>query len=223
MQERSRSKSIQASESIPVVILITLSGGLQDAYTYIVRDGVFANAQTGNIVLLSEALFSLNWGRAFSYFIPVAAFALGILSSAFLRHRFQNHEGHMHWRHLVVAMEMLMLTAVAFIPPESSHAANALVSFACAMQVEAFRKARGYAYASTMCIGNLRSCMESLADYISGKDRRSLRKAGYYASVILTFAFGAGIGALLSLRFGIHTVLISSFLLFLSFLLMIRR
>ena len=59
-------------------------------------------------------------------------------------------------------MEMLLLTAVAFIPPESSHAANALVSFACAMQVEAFRKARGYAYASTMCIGNLRSCMESL-------------------------------------------------------------
>ncbi len=30
--------------------------------------------------------------------------------------------------------------------------ANALVSFACAMQVQTFRKVRGHAYASTMCI-----------------------------------------------------------------------
>ena len=31
------------------------------------------------------------------------------------------------------------------------------------MQVQAFRKVDGYAYASTMCIGNLRAGVETLA------------------------------------------------------------
>ena len=46
----------QPSESILVGCLLAASGGLQDAYTYNVRDQVFANAQTGNILLCSVAL-----------------------------------------------------------------------------------------------------------------------------------------------------------------------
>ena len=42
------------SESWPTVALLTFSGGLQDAYSYCVRGKVFANAQTGNIVLMSQ-------------------------------------------------------------------------------------------------------------------------------------------------------------------------
>ena len=43
----------QMSESNIVMTALTLSGGLQDAYSYFVRGKVFANAQTGNLVLLS--------------------------------------------------------------------------------------------------------------------------------------------------------------------------
>ena len=40
----------QMSESMLVWILLTFSGGYMDAYTYLFRGGVFANAQTGNPV-----------------------------------------------------------------------------------------------------------------------------------------------------------------------------
>ena len=43
----------QMSESMLTAAFIILSGGLQDAYTYLCRGKVFANAQTGNIVLFS--------------------------------------------------------------------------------------------------------------------------------------------------------------------------
>ena len=205
------------------MILITLSGGLQDAYTYITRGGVFANAQTGNIVLLSGSLFSADWRRAVSYIIPITAYALGLLATALLRERLRGKSGRLHWRHWIVAAEILLLAAVAFIPPEMSRAANAIVSFSCAMQVEAFRKVRGYAYASTMCIGNLKSCMESLSGYITAKDGESLRKAGYYALVILVFALGAGLGTVLSEHLGLRAIWASSALLLLSFILMLGR
>ena len=39
------------SESFLTAGFLSLSGGLQDAYTYMSRGKVFANAQTGNIVL----------------------------------------------------------------------------------------------------------------------------------------------------------------------------
>ena len=47
----------QMSESLLTASFIILSGGLQDAYTYLCRGKVFANAQTGNIVLCSAYLF----------------------------------------------------------------------------------------------------------------------------------------------------------------------
>ena len=59
----------------------------------------------------------------------------------------------LHWRQLVVLGEVLLLFAVGFLPQSQNLLANAIVSFSCAMQVQAFRKVNGYAFASTMCIG----------------------------------------------------------------------
>ena len=46
-------REFQRSESFAAAALLALSGGLLDAYTYLCRGGVFANAQTGNMVLLA--------------------------------------------------------------------------------------------------------------------------------------------------------------------------
>ena len=58
--------------------------------------------------------------------------------------------------------------------------ANALVSFACAMQVQTFRKVNGYAFASTMCIGNMRSGMDSLCSWVLNRNPAALKKSLYY-------------------------------------------
>ena len=46
----------QMSESLVLGLLLAVSGGFFDAYTYLCRGGVFANAQTGNIVLFGARL-----------------------------------------------------------------------------------------------------------------------------------------------------------------------
>lgn len=87
-----------------------------------------------------------------------------------------------------------MLFAVGFLPQEANTFANAVVSFVCAMQVQTFRKVRGHAYASTMCIGNMRSGTEALCVYFHTHDREVLCKALTYFGVIGLFAIGAGLG-----------------------------
>lgn len=58
MTKAMKTHTVQTSESFLLGALLALSGGLQDAYTYTVRDHVFANAQTGNIVLMSQYLMT---------------------------------------------------------------------------------------------------------------------------------------------------------------------
>ena len=205
----------QMSEAFRTVMFLSASGGLQDAYTYIGRGEVFANAQTGNIVLLSQNLFTGNWAKVPHYLVPLVFFALGIAASEGMRYRFQQAR-RIHWRQLVLVVEILLLFGVGFLPNTLDLAANALVSFACAMQVQAFRKVHGYPFASTMCIGNMRSGMESLVVYFHLHDLKILYKALHYFGVILLFAVGAGLGAQAVAVFGNRTIWFSCALLLVS-------
>ena len=192
-----KKKHGQMSEAFLTAALLSVSGGLQDAYTYIARGQVFANAQTGNIVLLSQNLFSGNWARVLHYLFPLCAFGLGVAAAEAIRWKFQKIRA-VHWRQLVLLVEILLLLAVGLLSQPLNMLANALVSFACAMQVQAFRKVDGYAFASTMCIGNLRSGVESLCAWGRTKSLEARRKAGRYFGVILLFAVGAGIAGLMN-------------------------
>ena len=219
METLSRHAKIQTSETFLLSAILALSGGFQDAYTYNVRNGVFSNAQTGNVVLMSQHLMEGNWMRALHYLFPVLAFAFGVLVAERIGHTYKNARK-IHWRQIVVLIEILILLAVGFMPQKFNMAATMLVSFACAMQVQSFRKVNGFSYASTMCIGNLRSGTAALSFYLRERRPEQLRQAMYYLGIIVLFAIGAGIGGNLSANYGIHMIWVSCGLLIVSFLLM---
>ena len=210
------------SESMLTASFIILSGGLQDAYTYLCRDKVFANGQTGNIVLFSAYLFDGAWDQCLRYLVPVLSFMTGIFVAECIHRRFKAMEK-VHWRQLILLAEIAVLFAVGFLPQTLNNVANALVSFSCAMQLQTFRKVRGHAYASTMCIGNMRSGTEALCVYFHTHDREVLKKALTYFGVIGIFAVGAGLGSVLTARFAEKGIWVSCLLLAVSFLMMFVR
>ena len=212
----------QMSDSFLMSAFIILSGGLQDAYTYCCRDKVFANAQTGNIVLMSTHLFAGDWAGVFRYFVPLISFMAGIFVAECVHRRYKCMEK-VHWRQLIILAEIVLLFFVGFLPQEVNTFANALVSFVCAMLVQTFRKVRGHAYASTMCIGNMRSGTEALCAYFHTHDREVLKKALTYFGVIGIFAVGAGLGSVLTARFAEKGIWVSCLLLAVSFLMMFVR
>lgn len=209
----------QMSDTFLNCSFLALSGGFQDAYTYIVRDKVFSNAQTGNVVLMSHHLFMGEWAQGLQYLFPLLAFAIGVFVAERIQGRFQFAKK-LHWRQGILLIEMLILILVGFMPLSWNLAATSLVSFACAMQVQAFRKVNGYQYASTMCIGNLRSGTAALSEYLRERKREQLSQTVYYFGIIAVFAVGAGLGGNLSLRFGVRTVWCCVVLLWISFMIM---
>lgn len=212
-------RNLQMSESMPLAILLTLAGGFQDAYSYNCRGKVFANAQTGNIVLLGQNLAKGQWKTAFHYLIPLLAFFLGVYLTERVRHHFRENEK-IHWRQIILLIESLLLFLTGVLPKELNISANALMSFACAMQVNSFRKFHGLPCATTMCIGNIRSATEMLCRYHITKDKTLKRKSLHYYFVILVFAIGATAGALLTSLFGSPSIWIAALLLLAGFVLM---
>ena len=217
--EMKRSYHGQMSESFVVGILLCLCGGFQDAYTYVCRDKVFANAQTGNIVLLGNHLAQMDWSGAVRYAVPILAFTAGIFVAQKVHFHFGKSEK-IHWRQLVLLLEIVVLFAAGFFPTGMSLPANALISFSCAMQVDSFRKIRGNAMATTMCIGNLRSATDLWCAYTETKDKKTRQRSLQYYSFILVFAIGATLGGIVTDAVGVHAVWICCIGLLISFLIM---
>ena len=210
----------QTSESIELAAILAFSGGLMDAYSYLARGKVFANAQTGNILLFGVNLADGDVDRALHYAVPVIAFAVGIA----LAHSIKiiSKERRLHWRQAALLVEAALLFVVAFIPDDLNLIANSLTSLGCGIQVQAFRKLHGNGFATTMCIGNLRSGTQKLVDYVHEKDRAYLEGCLLYYGVIICFAIGAIAGSRVIGVLGLRAILVSPVLLLGAFVVMFQ-
>ncbi|MDD3796675.1 MAG: YoaK family protein [Lachnospiraceae bacterium] len=210
-------KNIQVSESMELGIMLALSGGFMDAYSYLERGKVFANAQTGNMLLLGVHLSEGDFSLAIRYFFPILAFGIGIALADCIR---MKGISRLHWRQISVLIEAFVLLGVSFLPQSLNLAANSLTSLACGIQVESFRKIHGNGVATTMCIGNLRSGTENLCTYVHTKNRQHLHNGLLYYGIIFFFVLGAVIGNYLILLFAEKAILGSSIILIAAFFLM---
>lgn len=209
----------QISESMVLAVFLTLAGGFQDAYSYNCRGKVFANAQTGNIVLLGQNLAQGHFQTAMHYLMPLAAFIGGVYVTEWVHHLYKDNKK-VHWRQIVLFVEVVLLIIVGMLPHSLDVLANVLMSFACALQVNSFRKFRGLPCATTMCIGNMRSATEMLCKYHITKDKSLKKKSRYYYFVILIFAIGAAMGAVMSIHIGLPAIWTAAVLLGVGFVLM---
>lgn len=206
----------QMSESLLLAFFLTLSGGFMDAYSYVLRGGVLANAQTGNILLLGISLSTGQWGQALKYVFPIFAFITGIAVVEAVQNKCK-YSAPIHWRQIIVFAEAVILFAVSFLPNEYNLLANSLISLACGTQVHSFKRFNGHVMATTMCIGNLRTGTKALCDYIVGGGISELKKAGMFFGIIGTFALGAVLGNFGVILFGQRAIILSSLCMLASY------
>lgn len=209
-------RTVSKWESLEIGVLLALSGGLMDAYSYMCRGQVFANAQTGNMLLMGVNISQGKWSTALRYLCPVLLFVAGIAVADIARMKF-HHIGILKWRQLALIIEAIALVTVGFLPYSLNLLANSLTSFACGIQVESFRKIHGNGIATTMCIGNLRSATQNICDFWNTKDRSSFRKGLLYYGIIGVFVIGAVIGNELVNLINTRAIWFSSIILMCAF------
>lgn len=200
-------------KSVPFGVLLAVVGGFLEAYTFITRGGVFANAQTGNIIRLGIYASEGQWENALAHVPPILAFVAGVVVAEWIRSRPSRHSG-LDWESRVLLFEMAVLLAIGLLPQAVPNIiVTVAVSFACSVQVSSFRILVDSPYATTMSTGNLRSASQAAYVAITTGDRAAAIRAIRYFTIILAFISGGFIGGLVTMAAGVRAVSVAALIL----------
>lgn len=196
-------KRFEREERLLAACMLSAAGGFTDVYSYLFRGGVFANAVTGNLVIIGLRFATGDLRGAAHGACAVFAYGVGVVFADVIHARYANVR-RMGWHQVVLWVESALLLLVACLPNGPwDFAVAAVISFVCAMQVQTFRRVRGLPFASTMCTGNLRSGADAAYGWFRGTDPNGFAKACHYALIIVCFVFGAVMGAVLMRNIGV--------------------
>lgn len=150
-----------SSNSFYLGVLLAMVGGFLDAYTFISRDGIFANAQTGNMVLLAVKAANREWKSALLFIPPIIAFILGVLVSEIVKIPHIREVLHSYRRSILI-LECLVLILVGLLPRGVPNiVVTVCIAFVSSLQISTFNKLDKWAYNSTMTTGNLRTATQA--------------------------------------------------------------
>ncbi len=142
---------------------LIFTGGFWGAYTYILKGGVFCNAQTGNVVLMAISLGSASWGRAIYYLIPISAYIMGAFISELLPNTIK-HTFSIRWDTLLILIEMAAVFFLGFLPETLPvQISQVTINFIASMQYNTFRQAEGTPVATTFVTNHIRQLGIGLA------------------------------------------------------------
>ncbi|MEF9952041.1 MAG: YoaK family protein [Clostridium sp.] len=206
-------------ESVYLGIFLAIVGGFLDSYTFIGRGGVFANSQTGNIVLVGVAVSRGDWNQALNHIPPIIAFILGVIVAESIKKRstlfFITHPAR-----TILIIEIILLFIIGFLPSTVSNSiVNVTISFVSSMQISAFRKLVDSPYSTTMTTGNLRTASYEAYIAITKKDPESARRSLRYLIIIISFLFGAFLGGLVTINVGNKAIWVPTFILIFALIL----
>lgn len=211
----------QRDVSLAIALSLAFVGGFLDIYTYIARGKVFANTQTGNLVLLGKFATEGNVRKVVYYVVSILAFTLGIVLAKVVEHVYvQNNE--FLWYHVTIGIEIALVLVVMWLPSGQKYdvLANILISFVCAIQVQSFRKVNGIGYSTAMFTGNVKNASERFCECFLSKDKKALQDGMVYLALIISFVIGAAVGTIFTKMYKTKAVGVTSVLLFLVFLLL---
>jgi uncharacterized membrane protein YoaK (UPF0700 family) len=201
------------SSSLRLGVLLASVGGFLDAYTWFSRHHVFANSQTGNVVLLGMTIAHRGWREALHHLWPILAFIAGVFFAETLRSPVVSAIVRRPAR-ASIAMEILVLTVVGALPESVPDlVVTVLVSFTSSVQVSTFRTLVKWPYNSTMTTGNLRTATQALYQVMIDRSPDALLQAKDFGLVISAFLTGAIAGALVTGWIGVHAAWVAVLML----------
>ncbi len=172
--------------------LLMLCAGMMGAYTFVLRGGVFCNAQTANFVMMAAAFGQGKWSSGFYFLIPITAYFAGTIISEFLPNPVKRF-GLLRWDTYLVGFEIIVLFVVGFLPLSlPNQIVQITINFIASMQYNTFRQAEGVPMATTFCTNHVRQFGIGITKYIHKKDKTALLK-GFKHFKMICFFFAGGL------------------------------
>lgn len=189
MQTQARETYLECEKPYIYWLLIVVAGWF-GAYTFILRGGVFCNAQTANVVLFAIALGSGEWKRALYLLLPISAYFFGAFLSEFLGKSVRRLRL-LRWDTLLIGIEAAVVLALGCLPENApDQICQIALNFICSMQFNTFRQVKGIPAATTFVTNHIRQVGANAAKFLRHHDRESGKRLALHGTMIGCFALG---------------------------------
>ena len=183
--------------------LLASAGGFLDGFTYVGHGHVFANAMTGNVVLLGISYVSGSGDAGLRHLPPIVAFLLGTCASQAL-HLKPKRQGTSPPYVAVLVAEIIILFVISLLPATTNNLLiTTTIAFTASVQVSTFREVNRHPYSSTFTTGNLRTLSEAAFAWVfEGRAQEQARIFRDFSTICTAFLFGATGGGYATRAFG---------------------
>lgn len=170
------------------------TAGWFGAYTFLLRGGVFCNAQTANIVLFAMAAGRGDVKGALYLMIPISAYFAGAFFSEYMGKSVKKLH-FLRWDTILIGTETLAVILLGLLPASvPDQICQIALNFICSMQFNTFRQAEGTPAATTFVTNHIRQVGSHLAKYVRHRDADSAGKVKTHGAMIFCFFAGGVAG-----------------------------
>lgn len=185
---------------VTAIALATAAGGAMDAWVYLAHGQVFANSQSGNLVLMAIALADGDTARAVTHLPSLVAFVTGMLASRLSAQSLKRRG--LNSRNVRLALECMMLLALwPFVHRMPDRVITACVGFIAGVQITSLSHIGSWSLNTGMTTGNLNAGVSALVKALTGSTSEWPHAAVMF-TLCVAFCAGAIGGAWLTPRLG---------------------
>ena len=178
--------------------VMSFMGGFLGTYAIQSRGGIFASAQTGNLMAMAENVRAGQWMEFLLRAGTLPLFAMGIVGAHLLLKK-----PDVPVRKMSLILDGLALAVTSVLPGTLPGLAAVYPIFVAAgFQWVAFTNVEGYSSATVFSSNNFRQSVTGYVDYLLTGNPKDLEKSAVYGRAVVTFLAGAFYGCVAVAQWG---------------------
>ncbi|MDN2612234.1 MULTISPECIES: YoaK family protein [Apilactobacillus] len=199
-----KNKDIFTHPLIAILLAIT-SGGI-DAYTFIEQGGVFAGLQTGNSILFGISLANHDFAQSLKYIFSIIFFALGIVIIKVMQRKLDS----INTRKVIIMFYEIVVVMIVglLVKDTSSVLIVGLLSLVSAAQLQEFKLLKGNPFNPLMMTGNISKIANNAYLVLVDHDKKAKSLLVDTIMVITSFILGTFIMGIVDHYLNAYSVLV---------------
>lgn len=189
-----------------IAILLAITSGGIDAYTFIEQGGVFAGLQTGNSILFGISLANHDFAQSLKYIFSIIFFALGIVIIKVMQRKLDS----INTRKVIIMFyEIVVIMIVGLLVKDTSSVLIVgLLSLVSAAQLQEFKLLKGNPFNPLMMTGNISKIANNAYLVLVDHDKKAKSLLVDTIMVITSFILGTFIMGIVDHYLNAYSVLV---------------
>ncbi|MCK8619367.1 DUF1275 domain-containing protein [Apilactobacillus kunkeei] len=189
-----------------IAILLAITSGGIDAYTFIEQGGVFAGLQTGNSILFGISLANHEFDQSLKYIFSIIFFALGIVIIKVMQRKLDTINIR---KVIIIFYEIVVIMIVGLLVKNTSSVLIVgLLSLVSAAQLQEFKLLKGNPFNPLMMTGNISKIANNAYLALVDHDKKAQSLLMDTIMVITSFILGTFIMGIVDHYLNAYSVLV---------------